>query len=74
MELEDVDEGKSSVHHGDLTGATETYRTIETKYADNLEAKEMLKNILHEATRELSGYLKARHERLRRRRGKAKSF
>ena len=31
--------------NGDLTGATETYRAIETRYSDNFEAKEMLKRI-----------------------------
>ena len=31
--------------NGDLTGVTETYRAIETRYSDNFEAKEMLKRI-----------------------------
>ena len=31
--------------NGDLTGATETYRVIETRFSDNFEAKEMLKRI-----------------------------
>jgi general secretion pathway protein D len=51
--------------NGDLTGATETYRTIETKYSDNLEAKEMLKRISMMRQQEsYLGYLKTRQEML----------
>ena len=41
--------------NGDLTGATETYRVIETRNSDNFEAKEMLKkNFIHATEGELS--------------------
>jgi general secretion pathway protein D len=51
--------------NGDLTGATETYRTIETKYSDNYEAKEMLKRIARmRAEESYLGYLKTRQEML----------
>ena len=51
--------------NGDLTGATETYRTIETKYSDNFEAKEMLKRISMMRQQEsYLGYLKTRQEML----------
>jgi general secretion pathway protein D len=51
--------------NGDLTGATETYRTVETKYSDNFEAKEMLKRISMMRQQEsYLGYLKTRQEML----------
>ena len=51
--------------NGDLTGATETYRTIETQFSDNYEAKEMLKRIARMRTEEsYLGYLKTRAEML----------
>lgn len=51
--------------NGDLTGATETYRTIETRFSDNLEAKNMLKRIsLMRQQESYLGYLKTRQEML----------
>ena len=51
--------------NGDLTGATETYRTIETRFSDNLEAKNMLKRISQMRQQEsYLGYLKTRQEML----------
>jgi general secretion pathway protein D len=51
--------------NGDLTGATETYRTIETQYSDNYEAKEMLKRIaIMRSEESYLGYLKTRAEML----------
>ena len=66
VQLEDMlMRAKVQFINGDLTGATETYRTIETKYADNLEAKEMLKKISYMRQQEsYLGYLKTRQEML----------
>lgn len=51
--------------NGDLTGATETYRTIETRFSDNYEAKEMLRRIATMRQEEsYLGYLKTRQEML----------
>lgn len=51
--------------NGDLTGATETYRAIETRFSDNLEAKNMLKRISIVRQQEsYLGYLKTRQEML----------
>jgi general secretion pathway protein D len=51
--------------NGDLTGATETYRTIETRYSDNFEAKEMLRRISGmRQTESYLGYIKTRQEML----------
>jgi general secretion pathway protein D len=51
--------------NGDLTGATETYRTIETRFSDNYEAKEMLRRIAVMRQEEsYLGYLKTRQEML----------
>ncbi|MEJ6621325.1 MAG: hypothetical protein QNL93_05195, partial [Opitutae bacterium] len=51
--------------NGDLTGATETYRTIETQYSDNYESKEMLKRIaIMRSEESYLGYLKTRAEML----------
>ena len=51
--------------NGDLTGATETYRNIETRYSDNYEAKVMLKRISKIRQEEsYLGYLKTRQEML----------
>ena len=51
--------------NGDLTGATETYRTIETRFSDNLEAKNMLLRISSMRQQEsYLGYLKTRQEML----------
>jgi len=51
--------------NGDLTGATETYRNIETRYSDNYEAKVMLKRISKMRSEEsYLGYLKTRQEML----------
>ncbi len=51
--------------NGDLTGATETYRVIETRYSDNFEAKEMLKRISQMRQQEsYLGYIKTRQEML----------
>jgi len=51
--------------NGDLTGATETYRAIETRFSDNLEAKNMLKRIsLMRQQESYLGYLKTRQEML----------
>ena len=51
--------------NGDLTGATETYRTIETRFSDNYEAKEMLRRIARMRQEEsYLGYLKTRQEML----------
>ena len=51
--------------NGDLTGATETYRVIETRYSDNFEAKEMLKRISQMRQKEsYLGYIKTRQEML----------
>jgi general secretion pathway protein D len=51
--------------NGDLTGATETYRVIETRYSDNFEAKEMLKRIsLMRQQESYLGYIKTRQEML----------
>jgi general secretion pathway protein D len=51
--------------NGDLTGATETYRAIETRFSDNLEAKNMLKRISMVRQQEsYLGYLKTRQEML----------
>ena len=51
--------------NGDLTGATETYRTIETRFSENYEAKEMLKRIAGmRAEESYLGYLKTRQEML----------
>ena len=45
--------------NGDLTGATETYRTIETRFSDNLEAKKYAeKNFPDETTGKLFGIFK----------------
>ena len=51
--------------NGDLTGATETYRTVETRFSDNYEAKEMLRRIAMMRQEEsYLGYLKTRQEML----------
>ena len=51
--------------NGDLTGATETYRAVEAKFPENLEAKEMLKRISYMRQEEsYLGYLKTRQEML----------
>jgi len=51
--------------NGDLTGSTETYRTIETRHSDNFEAKEMLKRISQMRQQEsYLGYIKTRQEML----------
>ena len=51
--------------NGDLTGATETYRAVETRYSDNFEAKEMLKRISQMRQQEsYLGYIKTRQEML----------
>ena len=51
--------------NGDITGATETYRVIETRYSDNFEAKEMLKRISQMRQQEsYLGYIKTRQEML----------
>ena len=51
--------------NGDLTGATETYRVVETRYSDNFEAKEMLKRISQMRQKEsYLGYIKTRQEML----------
>ena len=51
--------------NGDLTGSTETYRVIETRYSDNFEAKEMLKRISQMRQQEsYLGYIKTRQEML----------
>jgi general secretion pathway protein D len=51
--------------NGDLTGATETYRVVETRYSDNFEAKEMLKRISEMRQQEsYLGYIKTRQEML----------
>ena len=51
--------------NGDLTGATETYRVIETRYSDNFEAKEMLRRISKMREKEsYLGYIKTRQEML----------
>jgi len=51
--------------NGDLTGATETYRVIETRFSDNFEAKEMLKRISQMRQQEsYLGYIKTRQEML----------
>ena len=51
--------------NGDLTGATETYRTIETRFSENYEAKEMLRRIAMMRQEEsYLGYLKTRQEML----------
>jgi general secretion pathway protein D len=51
--------------NGDLTGATESYRTIETRYSDNFEAKEMLRRISVVRQQEsYLGYLKTRQQML----------
>ena len=51
--------------NNDLTGATETYRAIETRYSDNYEAKEMLRRISKIKQEEsYLGYLKTRQEML----------
>ena len=64
LELEDMlMRAKVQFINGDLTGATETYRTIETKYSDNLESKEMLKKISSMRQQEsYLGYLKTRRK------------
>ena len=41
--------------NGDLTGSTETYRVIETRYSDNFEAKEMLRRISSMRQKKLPG-------------------
>ena len=66
VELEDMlMRAKVQFINGDLTGATETYRTIETKYSDNLESKEMLKKISFMRQQEsYLGYLKTRQDML----------
>ena len=51
--------------NGDLTGATETYRTIETRFSENYEAKEMLRRIaIMRQEESYLGYLKTRQEML----------
>jgi general secretion pathway protein D len=51
--------------NGDLTGATETYRVVETRYSDNFEAKEMLRRISKMRQQEsYLGYIKTRQEML----------
>jgi general secretion pathway protein D len=51
--------------NGDLTGATESYRTVEARFSDNLEAKVMLKRISQMRQEEsYLGYLKTRQEML----------
>ena len=51
--------------NGDLTGATETYRNIETRFSDNYEAKVMLKRISQmRAEESYLGYIKTRQEML----------
>jgi len=51
--------------NGDLTGATETYRVIETRNSDNFEAKEMLRRISSMRQKEsYLGYIKTRQEML----------
>ena len=65
-ELEDyLMRAKVQFINGDLTGATETYRAIETRFSDNLEAKNMLKRISMMRQQEsYLGYLKTRQEML----------
>ena len=62
IELEDyLMRAKVQFINGDLTGATETYRAIETRFSDNLEAKNMLKRISMMRQQEsYLGYLKTR--------------
>lgn len=51
--------------NGDLVGATETYRVIETRFSDNFEAKEMLRRIANMRQDEsYLGYLKTREQML----------
>jgi len=51
--------------NGDLTGAIESYRVIETRFSENFEAKEMLKRISQMREQEsYLGYLKTRQEML----------
>ena len=51
--------------NGDLTGATETYENIETRFSDNYEAKVMLKRISQmRAEGELFGLYQTRQEML----------
>ena len=51
--------------NGDLTGATETYRVIETRFSENFEAKEMLRRIsIMKEQESYLGYLKTRQEML----------
>jgi general secretion pathway protein D len=66
FELEDnLMRAKVQFINGDLTGATETYRAIETRFSDNLEAKNMLKRISMVRQQEsYLGYLKTRQEML----------
>ena len=66
IELEDyLMRAKVQFINGDLTGATETYRAIETRFSDNLEAKNMLKRISMMRQQEsYLGYLKTRQEML----------
>jgi len=66
IQLEDyLMRAKVQFINGDLTGATETYRAIETRFSDNLEAKNMLKRISMMRQQEsYLGYLKTRQEML----------
>ena len=48
--------------NGDLTGAIETYRVIETRYSENFEAKEMLKRISQMKEQESTSALKTRRK------------
>lgn len=65
-ELEDyLMRAKVQFINGDLTGATETYRALETRFSDNLEAKNMLKRIsMMRQEESYLGYLKTRQEML----------
>ena len=59
-----INEGESSVHQWNLTGATETYRTIETGFLKILKAKDMLKKISMMRQQKLSWLQKTRQEML----------
>ena len=49
--------------NGDLTGATETYRAVENRFPDNLEAKNILKHIsMMQQQESYLGYRKTRQK------------
>ena len=62
--------------NGDLTGATETYRVIETRFSENFEAKEMLRRISIMKEESYLGYLKHAKKCLKKSKGNGtpKSF